>query len=241
MKDFNWFGHRFYLRSGLTNRNEYSPIFLQFLDCVWQVWRQFPWEFEFSESVLELLVFAYTSRCTSDFVFDNFRDHKEMLQLFAHKLGKEDVHTSVWDHILRNKESYTNSIYSCAPKPDVDSQAMPMTAFIPKSDEANNRKSKRDSFSVRFAEVAHPERSSATRKIRLLEPSSSLNALGLWEAVHLVRGIPFAVTSSGSSAAVSKGLAGELIAKEARIRELEEEIEKLRALVPKSEDAMKAI
>ncbi|CAH8502157.1 unnamed protein product [Schistosoma turkestanicum] len=50
------FGHKFSDRSGHTssslNMNEQSPIFLQWLDCVHQIRKQFPHCFEFNESFL---------------------------------------------------------------------------------------------------------------------------------------------------------------------------------------------
>jgi hypothetical protein len=49
-KDWISFGHAFLMRSGhLLNskEDEISPVFLQFLDCVYQLVRQFPHYFEF--------------------------------------------------------------------------------------------------------------------------------------------------------------------------------------------------
>lgn len=44
--------------SGSSNadKREYSPVFLLFLDCVWQITRQFPCSFEFNEDFLILLL-----------------------------------------------------------------------------------------------------------------------------------------------------------------------------------------
>lgn len=48
------FGHKFGERSGALNGdpNEYSPIFLQFLDCVYQLWMKNPDSFEFNRRYL---------------------------------------------------------------------------------------------------------------------------------------------------------------------------------------------
>ncbi|XP_055419427.1 myotubularin-related protein 1 isoform X5 [Bubalus kerabau] len=55
-KEWISFGHRFALRVGHGNDNhadaDRSPIFLQFIDCVWQMTRQFPSAFEFNEFFL---------------------------------------------------------------------------------------------------------------------------------------------------------------------------------------------
>lgn len=63
------------------DNSEYSPIFIQFLDCVYQIWRQMPWEFEFNDKLLLLLAYAYNSRFTSDFLFDNLLERKREYRL----------------------------------------------------------------------------------------------------------------------------------------------------------------
>ncbi|ETV75650.1 hypothetical protein, variant [Aphanomyces astaci] len=47
-KDFLAFGHPFQMRlaNGAKHTGDYSPIFLQFLDCVWQLQQQYPSFFE---------------------------------------------------------------------------------------------------------------------------------------------------------------------------------------------------
>ncbi|XP_048213040.1 myotubularin-related protein 11 isoform X2 [Perognathus longimembris pacificus] len=45
-------GHPFLTRFGGTGASEEAPVFLLFLDCVWQLLQQFPAEFEFSEFFL---------------------------------------------------------------------------------------------------------------------------------------------------------------------------------------------
>ncbi|XP_025925182.1 myotubularin-related protein 2 isoform X1 [Apteryx rowi] len=55
-KEWLSFGHRFQLRVGHGDKNhadaDRSPVFLQFIDCVWQMTRQFPTAFEFNEYFL---------------------------------------------------------------------------------------------------------------------------------------------------------------------------------------------
>ena len=63
------------------DNSEYSPIFIQFLDCAYQIWRQMPWEFEFNDKLLLLLAYAYNSRFTSDFLFDNLLERKREYRL----------------------------------------------------------------------------------------------------------------------------------------------------------------
>jgi hypothetical protein len=48
------FGHKFADRGGVLNSddNEKSPVFLQFLDCVYQLWMGNPDQFEFNRRYL---------------------------------------------------------------------------------------------------------------------------------------------------------------------------------------------
>jgi myotubularin-related protein 1/2 len=80
-KEWCAFGHRFDARCGhrinveadeSTKRSEIAPIFLQFIDCVWQLLQQFPTQFEFNERFLfTILEHVYSCRfgtflCNSD-------------------------------------------------------------------------------------------------------------------------------------------------------------------------------
>eukprot|EP00004_Rigifila_ramosa_P020806 TRINITY_DN5442_c0_g1_i2.p1 TRINITY_DN5442_c0_g1~~TRINITY_DN5442_c0_g1_i2.p1 ORF type:complete len:296 (+),score=46.84 TRINITY_DN5442_c0_g1_i2:781-1668(+) len=55
-KEWCDFGHKFHERCGHGDKNygdsQRSPIFLEFLDCVWQIWTQYPCSFEFNENFL---------------------------------------------------------------------------------------------------------------------------------------------------------------------------------------------
>ena len=48
------FGHKFGERCGLTtdDANQQSPVFLQWLDCVHQLTRQYPCDFQFNDNFL---------------------------------------------------------------------------------------------------------------------------------------------------------------------------------------------
>jgi hypothetical protein len=52
-KDWGAFGYMFSKRGG--KGSEQSPVFLQWLDCVWQLWRQNETQFQFNESFLVAL------------------------------------------------------------------------------------------------------------------------------------------------------------------------------------------
>ena len=68
MKEWLSFGHKFADRCGNgfgdIDGNEYSPVFLQWLDAVYQLTKQFPTAFEFNEACLVscLLLMYYIFR-----------------------------------------------------------------------------------------------------------------------------------------------------------------------------------
>lgn len=59
-KEWLMFGHKFshrcfHLYENENSVKEFSPIFTQFLDCVWQLQQQYPCAFEFNEKFLIVL------------------------------------------------------------------------------------------------------------------------------------------------------------------------------------------
>lgn len=111
-KDFESFGHKFRDRSGIYEVEEASPIFFQFLDAVWQIWRQQPWEFEFTEHLLEVLAYVAQTRFTADFAFNNTMERARARQGAAHSFSNEtQIHVSVWAHIFSHREMYLNPLY----------------------------------------------------------------------------------------------------------------------------------
>ncbi len=107
-KDFLSFGHKIAQRTGQGN-GEYSdqqrsPIFLQFLDSIWQIWRQYPCSFEFNELFLEELMDSIYSCRFGNFLYD-FDKHRK--QLFSTSLSCE----SFWDYVLRRSNEFKNINY----------------------------------------------------------------------------------------------------------------------------------
>ena len=73
-KDWLAFGHRFETRSGTgpsPQEKEVAPVFLLFLDCVYQMQRQFFKAFEFSAEYLVVLLDASLSGEFGTFLFDS--------------------------------------------------------------------------------------------------------------------------------------------------------------------------
>lgn len=93
----------------ITKNRQESPVFLLFLDCVWQIWQQFPCSFEFTEDFLiALFEHAYSSQYGT-FLCNNEMERK------AHKLDGRTV--SLWSYLNRPEVlgQYLNPMYDPNP------------------------------------------------------------------------------------------------------------------------------
>ncbi|KAG7233662.1 hypothetical protein INR49_006739 [Caranx melampygus] len=107
-KDWISFGHKFADRCDQLDGDpkEVSPIFTQFLECVWQVMEQFPQAFEFSEWFL-LQIHEHVHSCQYGNFLGNNQRQREELQL------REQTH-SLWAFLMSEKQNYLNPFYSPA-------------------------------------------------------------------------------------------------------------------------------
>lgn len=90
---------------GTTDKREYSPVFLLFLDCVWQIIQQFPLSFEFNEDFLiSLLDHAYGSEFGT-FIGNCPKEREE------YALSSKT--TSLWSYINKPDvlQKYLNPVY----------------------------------------------------------------------------------------------------------------------------------
>uniref|UniRef100_A0A3Q3VTZ3 Myotubularin phosphatase domain-containing protein n=1 Tax=Mola mola TaxID=94237 RepID=A0A3Q3VTZ3_MOLML len=105
-KDWISFGHKFADRCDQLDGDpkEVSPIFTQFLECVWQVTEQFPQAFEFSEWFL-LQIHEHVHSCQYGNFLGNNQRQREELRL------RERTH-SLWAFLISEKQNYLNPFYS---------------------------------------------------------------------------------------------------------------------------------
>uniref|UniRef100_K3XA01 Uncharacterized protein n=1 Tax=Globisporangium ultimum (strain ATCC 200006 / CBS 805.95 / DAOM BR144) TaxID=431595 RepID=K3XA01_GLOUD len=107
-KEWCSFGHKFADRVGIgkdisENPNERSPVMLQFLDCVWQMTRQFPTCFEFNEKFLLHISDALLSGLYGTFLYNSERER------LLDKVWERTE--SVWTPVLENPTPYKNPLY----------------------------------------------------------------------------------------------------------------------------------
>lgn len=107
-KEWLSFGHKFQHRIGHGDKNysdpERSPVFVQFIDCVWQIYRQFRTAFEFNEKFLILILDNLYSCLFGTFLHNCERERKEVKRKTK----------SLWSLVLSNREEYLNALYVSA-------------------------------------------------------------------------------------------------------------------------------
>lgn len=87
-----------------------SPVFHQFLDCVYQIMRQFPDRFEFNERFLRRLLYHVYSGQYGTFLYNSERERVEA------KAAKRT--RSAWDYFLARRSQFINSNYVAANEGD---------------------------------------------------------------------------------------------------------------------------
>jgi myotubularin-related protein 1/2 len=108
-KDFLGFGHPFQLRCAHgeseqeRNKDQMAPIFLQFLDAVYQLINVFPTHFEYNSRYLMLVAKHIYSCRYGTFLCNNERER------VASQV--EDRSLSLWDHLNANRKYLTQPFY----------------------------------------------------------------------------------------------------------------------------------
>ncbi|KAJ3438749.1 myotubularin-related [Anaeramoeba flamelloides] len=106
-KDWLSFGHKFHQRIGQANsdygNSQRSPVFLQWIDCVYQCIIQDPTAYEFNEDFLIFILENLFSLRFGTFLFNNIQERQKR------KLSKYTY--SLWTYVNQNTKEFTNKNY----------------------------------------------------------------------------------------------------------------------------------
>ncbi|XP_078401538.1 phosphatidylinositol-3,5-bisphosphate 3-phosphatase MTMR6 [Cetorhinus maximus] len=104
-KDWISFGHKFADRCGQLDGDpkEISPVFTQFIECVWHLTEQFPRVFEYSETYL-LEIHEHVHSCQFGNFIGNCQKEREEMKI------QQKTH-SLWPFLLENQHKYLNPLY----------------------------------------------------------------------------------------------------------------------------------
>ncbi|ETO09674.1 hypothetical protein RFI_27705, partial [Reticulomyxa filosa] len=134
-KEWLAFGHRFMDRNGVLHKpKECSPIFLQFLECVWQVMQQFPNEFEFDEVFLVRLADHHGSNWFGNFLFNSEKERIDR------QVSQKSI--SLWSWPIEPNENYNPDLSAQMLKPMITSASLQLlfTDFFLKHDDLSGQR-----------------------------------------------------------------------------------------------------
>ena len=114
-KDWCAVGHKFQDRCGQgdddkSHPDERSPVFIQFLDCLFQMVNQFESAFEYNEQCLIFLADHVHSALFGNFLGNN--DYQRRRELKVRSATR-----SIWSNIDANKHKFSNPAYTPFAKP----------------------------------------------------------------------------------------------------------------------------
>ena len=109
-KDWMSFGHQFRYRNGFyspidsgKSESEFSPIFLQWLDALYQLMEQNYTKFQFNFNLILFLAEELYSGRYGTFLFNNDKEREEF--------DTENKTVSIWNYIKENENKFINIIY----------------------------------------------------------------------------------------------------------------------------------
>ncbi len=113
-KDWMSFGHQFRYRNGfystkdtpsnICKENQFSPIFIQWLDCVYQLMQQNLDKFEFNENLLIFIAEQIYEGKYGNFLFNNEKERQEF--------NMREKTENIWSYVLENRKKFYNPVFN---------------------------------------------------------------------------------------------------------------------------------
>ncbi|XP_071955924.1 myotubularin-related protein 13-like [Antedon mediterranea] len=176
-KEWLAFGHRFTHRGNHTLQHQtsgFAPVFLQFLDCVYQVHRQFPLSFEFNQHFLQMLAYHHVSNRFKTFMLDSEYERFEVESLIVDDSSRDcGVSIQVTDYdntdqVISDDRPRMSRIDEMG---DNDNGTTPsVRSFWEYVDKLNNK-------STIFYNVFYSEEA----QTRVLRPYANISSLKIWD------------------------------------------------------------
>ena len=114
-KEWLAFGHKFAQRvghgSGEHSDDQRAPIFVQFIDCVWQLTQQFPKAFQFNDELLITILDHVFSCKFGTFLFNNEKERMNLLVMEEKEKEKEKSSTATPKNPTNNITTRTGSLW----------------------------------------------------------------------------------------------------------------------------------
>ena len=108
------FGHQFRYRNGfystkdtpsnICKENQFSPIFIQWLDCVYQLMQQNLDKFEFNENLLIFIAEQIYEGKYGNFLFNNEKERQEF--------NMREKTENIWSYVMENRKKFYNPVFN---------------------------------------------------------------------------------------------------------------------------------
>uniref|UniRef100_A0A4W5LRL6 Myotubularin related protein 8 n=1 Tax=Hucho hucho TaxID=62062 RepID=A0A4W5LRL6_9TELE len=107
-KEWIAMGHKFTQRCGHVDGDpkEVSPVFTQFIECLWNLMEQYPCGFEYNEKYL-LEIHNHVYSCQFGNFIGNCQREREEMRLYERTF-------SVWPFLWENRHQYRNPLHKCS-------------------------------------------------------------------------------------------------------------------------------
>ncbi|XP_041372707.1 myotubularin-related protein 10-A-like isoform X2 [Gigantopelta aegis] len=231
-------GHPFHTRLGLSQdcEGEQAPVFLFFLDCIWQLLQQFPSSFAFTETYLTTLWDSVHLGLFETFLFNNC--HQRCKFMMEGRRMIRITLPSVWDWKIQFNDVdltlFNNPLYVMKGQYDIANIVRMARNFLRKSGEILRN----DLYKMKLSEMYNDEDDQLFPETdTVLVPQDSILIIKLWTQCYLRWNVPAQIVGGGNPSQYLQQclLAEEVIHLQHRLKVLQMDTVRRRMERPKSD------